>query len=86
MSSDVGWHIRDKLRPMRQHGSVNLYVHGNRKAKAQDSHLDSHTAPELCTCVFSSFFVLSLFLDPPGLRPVRMGASSYKSAASLLNR
>ena len=29
MSSDVGWHIRDKLRPMPKHGSVLLYVHGN---------------------------------------------------------
>ena len=29
MSSDVGWHIRDKLRPMPKRGSVWLYVHGN---------------------------------------------------------
>ena len=27
-SSDVGWHIRDKLRPIREHGSILLYVHG----------------------------------------------------------
>ena len=27
MSSDVGWHIRDKLRPVPKHGSINLYVH-----------------------------------------------------------
>ena len=33
MSSDVGWHIRDKLRPMREHGSINLYVHGSQKAR-----------------------------------------------------
>ena len=33
MSSDVGWHIRDKLRPMPKHGSVLLYVHGNQKAR-----------------------------------------------------
>ena len=32
-SSDVSWHIRDKLRPMPKHGSVNLYVHGNQKAR-----------------------------------------------------
>ena len=32
MSSDVSWHIRDKLRPMPKNGSVNLYVHGNQKA------------------------------------------------------
>ena len=35
MSSDVGWRItiRDKLRPMRSHGSILLYVHGNQKAR-----------------------------------------------------
>ena len=33
MSSDIGWHIRDKLRPMRAHGSILLCVHGNRKAR-----------------------------------------------------
>ena len=52
MSSDVSWHIRDKLWPMPKHGSVNLYVHGNHwegslGRTAQDVHLDSHTAPEL---------------------------------------
>ena len=31
MSSDVGWHVRDKLRPMPKHGSIWLYVHGNQK-------------------------------------------------------
>ena len=31
MSSDVSWHIRDKLWPMLKHGSVILYVHGNQK-------------------------------------------------------
>ena len=33
MSSDVGWRIRDKLKPMREHGSVLLYVHGKHKAR-----------------------------------------------------
>ena len=33
MSSDVIWHIRDKLWPMPKHGSINLYVHGNQKAR-----------------------------------------------------
>ena len=33
MSSDVGWHIRDKLWPVLKHGSINLYVHGNQKAR-----------------------------------------------------
>ena len=32
-SSDVIWHIRDKLWPMPKHGSVILYVHGNQKAR-----------------------------------------------------
>ena len=32
MSSDVIWHIRDKLRPMPKHGSIIFYVHGNQKA------------------------------------------------------
>ena len=33
MSSDVKWHIRHKLWPMPKHGSINLYVHGNQKAR-----------------------------------------------------
>ena len=33
MSSEIRWHIRDKLRPMPKHGSVLLYVHGNQKAR-----------------------------------------------------
>ena len=33
MSSDVRWHIRDKLWPMPKHGAINLYVHGNQKAR-----------------------------------------------------
>ena len=33
MSSDGSWHIRDKLWPMPKHGSINLYVHGNQKAR-----------------------------------------------------
>ena len=33
MSSDVSWHIRDKLWPMPKHSSINLYVHGNQKAR-----------------------------------------------------
>ena len=34
MSSDVSWHIRDKLWPMPKHGSIILYVHGNQKARS----------------------------------------------------
>ena len=33
MSSDVSWHIRDKLWPVPKHGSIILYVHGNQKAR-----------------------------------------------------
>ena len=33
MSSDVIWHIRDKLWPMPKHGSIILYVHGNQKSR-----------------------------------------------------
>ena len=33
MSSDVGRHPGDKLRPMPKHGSIILYVHGNQKAR-----------------------------------------------------
>ena len=33
MSSDVGWHFKDKLRPVREHGSVLLYVHRNHQAR-----------------------------------------------------
>ena len=33
MSSDVSWHTKDKLRPMREHGSILLYVHGNYEAR-----------------------------------------------------
>ena len=51
LSSDVGWHIRDKLRPVPKHSSVLLYVHGNHEARygtdSPGQHLDSHTAPEL---------------------------------------
>ena len=49
MSSDVSWHIGDKLWPMPKHGSIKLYVHWNQKAAqdSQDGHLDFLTAPEL---------------------------------------
>ena len=50
MSSDVSWHIRDKLWPMPKHGSINLRSRkpeGSLGRTAQDVHLDSHTAPEL---------------------------------------
>jgi len=33
MSSDVGWHIRDKLRPMPKHDSILLYIPENHKAR-----------------------------------------------------
>jgi len=52
MSSDVSWHIRDKLWPMPKHGSTKPLrprkPEGSLGRTAQDGHLDSHTAPELC--------------------------------------
>ena len=33
LSSDVSWHIRDKLWPMPKHSSIILYVHGNQKVR-----------------------------------------------------
>ena len=33
MSSDVSWHIRDKLRPMHEHGLGLLYILGNHKTR-----------------------------------------------------
>ena len=51
MSSDVGWHIRGKLRPMPKHG-FNIALRplkpeGSLGQTDQDGHLDSHTDPEL---------------------------------------
>ena len=37
MSSDVSWHIRDKLWVMPKHGSIILYVHGNQRLVRTDS-------------------------------------------------
>ena len=48
MSSDVSWHIRDKLWPMPKHGSMSTEPEGSLGRTAQDGHLASHTAPELC--------------------------------------
>ena len=57
MSSDVSWHIRDKsvqLWPaMPKHVSISNSLcprkpEGLLGWRAQDGHLDSHTAPELC--------------------------------------
>ena len=33
MSSDVSWHIRDKLWPIPKHASIILYVYGNQMAR-----------------------------------------------------
>ena len=33
MSSDVSWHIRNKLWPIPKDGSINFFVHGNQKAR-----------------------------------------------------
>ena len=64
MLSRVGWHIREKLRAMSEHGSILLYVHekpeGSSGWQAQDGHLDSHTAPELWwhVCIHNCFMYL----------------------------
>ena len=69
MSSDVGCHIWDKLRPIPKHGSILLYVPmetirlirtESPGRRAQDGHLDSHTAPELWS--FSLFAYQTLYL------------------------
>ena len=47
MSSDVSWHIRDKLWPMPKHGSINLRPRkpeGSLGRTAQDVHLISHSS------------------------------------------
>jgi len=53
VSSDVRWHIRDKLWPVPKHGSVNLYVHGNQNRQPRTSTL---TLTQLLNYVL--FFVL----------------------------
>ena len=52
MSSDVSWHIRDKLLPMHKTARFNKSLRSRKPERslertAQDVHLDSHTAPEL---------------------------------------
>ena len=66
MSSDVGWHIRDKLWPMPKHGSIIISLRprkpeGSLGRTAQDGHLDSHTAPELWTvkwCIYIHIYTV----------------------------
>ena len=61
MSLDVGWHIRDKLRPMPDAWfSIILCPRkpeGSLGRTAQDGHLDSHTAPELWLLSSDAFTV-----------------------------
>ena len=47
MSSDVSWHIRDKLWPMPNKSLRPRKPEGSLGRTAQDVHLNSHTAPEL---------------------------------------
>ena len=52
MSSGVGWHLRDKLRPMPKHGSINLYIHGSQKAhKDGQPRMATSTLTQLLTYV-----------------------------------
>jgi len=58
--------IRDKLRPMREHGLILLYVHGNQGSlgrTAQDGHLDSHTVHELCSLPLPLFAFTDTWSD-----------------------
>ena len=66
MSSDVIWHIRDKLWPMPKHGSIILYVHGNQKA-----HLDGQ--PRTSTSTLTQLLNYDLFF--PVLFPFWLGGS-----------
>ena len=72
MSSDVGWHIRDKLRHCRSMVNIALRPQkpeGSLGRTAQDGHLDSHTAPELCP-----FHLLSgCFTSTEARWPIRDG-------------
>ena len=51
MSSDVGWHIRDKLWPMPKHGSTLLYVHRNRGTHLDVYPTDSAIEAVLVGCI-----------------------------------
>ena len=44
MSSDVGWHIRDKLIPMPKHTLRPQKPDSSLGRTAQDGHLDSHSS------------------------------------------
>jgi len=51
MSSDVSWHIRDKLQPMLKYSSIILYVHGNQKArKDRQPRMATSTLTQLLNC------------------------------------
>ena len=80
LSSDVIWHIRNKLWPMPKRGSVYFLrprkPEGSLGRTAQDGHLDFHTAPELCPnpsfiyfiqCPTSTFRRLSTLVVHDGL-------------------
>ena len=76
MSSDVIWHIRDKLWPMPKHGSVILYVHGNHPTKARQVRTDSPGRPPRLShsswTMSWSFFFLSCCLTSTEARwPIR---------------
>ena len=49
---------------MPKHGSVSLYVHRNRKA--QDGHLDFHTAPELAAMMMMVMMMYSFMSSDVG--------------------
>ena len=87
MSSDVSWHIRDKLRPMPKHGSILLYVHGNQKAR-WDGQLRTatstftHSSWTMCFTQMDEVLLTStetgrlVRTDSPGRQP-RLSHSSW---------
>ena len=68
MSSDVSWHIRDKLWPMPKHGSIILSTE-TRMLVRTDSHLDSHTTLRLLAFVLPHSLLFSWM---GSLQPVRL--------------
>ena len=63
MSSDVAWHIRDKLWPMPiearfSNSSRPRKPEGSLGRTAQDVRLDSHTAPELWNRAYTGYYII----------------------------
>ena len=69
ISSDISWHIRDKLWPMPKH-SIQLYVHGNQKARHGQLRTATSTLTQLPGAVWESRWPSWAVRDEPsGLQP-----------------